>query len=115
MSSDFFVRVHGVKAIAVGGFKDKVLSMFSFPGASVIDTDGYVDTFEKLGVKSTIERLPYSNSASIGVSLVYLENDTLPFEFSAHRFPAALRMDYTPETARHHDKLWAAVAKAVWK
>ncbi|KAG0204549.1 hypothetical protein BGX28_003555 [Mortierella sp. GBA30] len=114
MTSDFFVQ-HGVKAVAVGGHQNTPLSMFSFPGASVLDTDSYIDSFEQLGVKPTIQRLPYENSVAVGVTMVYSGNDTVPLEYNPARFPAFYRLDYNPAIARNHDQLWAAVAKTVWK
>ncbi|KAF9568839.1 hypothetical protein EC968_002860 [Mortierella alpina] len=115
MTSDFFVHRHGVKAVAVGGHQDTPLSMFSFPGASVLDTDSYIDAFEQLGLEPTFQRLPYANSVSVGVTMVYSNNDTVPLEYNSERFPAAFRLDYNPVIARNQDQLWAAVAKAVWK
>ncbi|KAF9367046.1 hypothetical protein CPB97_006459, partial [Podila verticillata] len=115
LTSNYFVHRHGVKAVAVGGHKNTSLSMFSFTGASVMDTDAYIDSFEQLGLKPTIQRLPYANSASVGVALGYLGNDTIPLEYNPARFPAAYRLDYTPATAQNHDQLWAAVAKTAWK
>ncbi|KFH62474.1 hypothetical protein MVEG_11683 [Podila verticillata NRRL 6337] len=115
MTSNYFVHRHGVKAVAVGGHNNTPLSVFSFPGASVLDTDAYIDSFEQLGLKPTIQRLPYANSASVGVTLDYSGNDTVPLEYNPTRFPAAYRLDYTPATAYNHDQLWAAVAKTAWK
>ncbi|KAG0040099.1 hypothetical protein BGZ82_005151 [Podila clonocystis] len=115
MTSDYLVHRHGVKAVAVGGHHNTPLSMFSFPGASVLDTDAYVESFELLGVESPIRRLPYENSVAVGVTLVFSGNDTVPLEYNPSRFPAAYRLDYTPATAHNHDQLWAAVAKTAWK
>ncbi|KAF9959788.1 hypothetical protein BGZ70_008755 [Mortierella alpina] len=115
MTSDYFVHRHGVKAVAVGGHHNTPLSMFSFPGASVLDTDSYVESFEKLGLKPTFQRLPYENSVSVGVTMVYSDNDTVPLEYNSARFPAAFRLDYNPAIARNQDQLWAAVARAAWK
>ncbi|KAG0333687.1 hypothetical protein BG000_008960 [Podila horticola] len=115
MTSDYLVHRHGVKAVAVGGHHNTPLSMFSFPGASVLDTDSYIESFELLGVESPIQRLPYENSVAVGVTLVYSGNDTVPLEYNPARFPAAYRLDYTPATAHNHDQLWAAVAKTAWK
>ncbi|KAF9366823.1 hypothetical protein BGX34_006092 [Mortierella sp. NVP85] len=110
-----FFNAHGVKAVAVGGHKGKPLSMFSFPGASVVDTNEYLSAFEDVGVEQPFQPLPYENSVSIGVRMLYVGNDTQPFEYNPARYPAAHRLDFEPETARHHDKLWAAVAKVAWK
>ncbi|KAG0035589.1 hypothetical protein BGZ81_005567 [Podila clonocystis] len=115
MTSDYLVHRHGVKAVAVGGHHNTPLSMFSFPGASVLDTDSYIEAFESLGVESPIRRLPYENSVAVGVTLVYSGNDTVPLEYNPARFPAAYRLNYTPATAHNHDQLWAAVAKTAWK
>ncbi|KAF9277058.1 hypothetical protein BGZ68_009567 [Mortierella alpina] len=115
MTSDYFVHRHGVKAVAVGGHTNTPLSMFSFPGASVLDTDSYVDSFEQLGLKPTFQRLPYENSVAVGVTMVYSNNDTVPLEYNSARFPAAFRLDYNPDIARRQDLLWAAVAKTAWK
>ncbi|KAF9985731.1 hypothetical protein BGZ75_002567 [Mortierella antarctica] len=114
MTSDYFVHRHGVKAVAVGGHQNTPLSMFSFPGASVLDTDSFVDSFEKLGLKPTFKRLPYENSVSVGVSVIFSNNDTVPLEYNSARFPAAFRLDYNPAIARNQDQLWAAVAKVAW-
>ncbi|KAF9216940.1 hypothetical protein BGZ59_007331 [Podila verticillata] len=115
MTSNYFVHRHGVKAVAVGGHNNTPLSVFSFPGASVLDTDAYIDSFEQLGLEPTIKRLAYENSVAVGVTLVYSGNDTVPLEYNPTRFPAAYRLDYTPATAYNHDQLWAAVAKTAWK
>lgn len=115
MTSDFFVHRHGVQAIAVGGHHGTPLSMFSFPGASVLDTDGYIESFEELGLAAPIQRLPYANSVAVGVTMVYSGEDTVPLEYNPERFPAAHRMDYNTETARNRDQLWGAVARATWK
>ncbi|KAF9301781.1 hypothetical protein BGZ74_006274 [Mortierella antarctica] len=115
MASDYFVHRHGVKAVAVGGHHNAPLSMFSFPGASVLDTDAYVESFELMGVEPPIQRLPYENSIAVGVNFVYSGNDTVPLEYNPARFPAAYRLDYTHATAHNHDQLWVAVAKTAWK
>ncbi|KAF9366778.1 hypothetical protein BGX34_007552 [Mortierella sp. NVP85] len=114
MTSELFVNKHGVKAVAVGGYHGKDLSMFSFAGASVLGHDAIVDTFEELGVPSVMERLPYRNTVNIGVIEVYSGTDTTPLEYNPLRYVAAHRLDYTPETARSHSRLWAAVAKLAW-
>lgn len=114
MTSELFVNKHGVKAVAVGGYHGKDLSMFSFAGASVLGHDKIVDTFEELGVPSVMERLPYQNTVNIGVIEVYSGTDTTPLEYNPERYIAAHRLDYTPQTARSHSHLWAAVAKLAW-
>jgi hypothetical protein len=88
--------------------------MFSFAGASVLGHDKIVDTFEELGVPSVMERLPYQNTVNIGVIEVYSGTDTTPLEYNPERYIAAHRLDYTPQTARSHSHLWAAVAKLAW-
>ncbi|KAG0242589.1 hypothetical protein B0O80DRAFT_497239 [Mortierella sp. GBAus27b] len=114
MTSELFTNKHGVKAVAVGGYSGKALSMFSFAGASVIGQDAIVDTFEQLGVPSTMARLPYRNTVNIGVIEIYSGTDTIPLEYNPQRYIAAHRLDYTPRTARNHDLLWGATAEVAW-
>ncbi|KAF9172585.1 hypothetical protein BGX21_009336 [Mortierella sp. AD011] len=113
MTTDLFVK-HGVKVVGVGGHSKSELSMFSFAGASVIGLDAIVDTFERLSVPSTLARLPYKNQVNIDIIEIYSGNDTTPLEYNPARYAAALRLDYTPETARNHDQLWNAVAETAW-
>ncbi|KAF9352359.1 hypothetical protein BGX26_009823 [Mortierella sp. AD094] len=113
MTSDLFVR-HGVKAVGVGGHSKSELSMFSFAGASVIGLNKIVEAFEQLSVPPTLARLPYKNEVNIDIIEVYSGNDTVPLEYNPARYAAALRLDYTPETARNHDQLWGAVAETAW-
>ncbi|KAF9113498.1 hypothetical protein BGX27_001452 [Mortierella sp. AM989] len=113
MMSDLLVQ-HGVKAVGVGGYSTKDLSMFSFAGASVIGLDSIVEAFEDLGVPATLKRLPYKASAQIGIIEVYGRNDVTPLEYNPARHPAAYRLAYTPETARRHDLLWGSVAQTAW-
>ncbi|KAF9979333.1 hypothetical protein BGZ73_000027 [Actinomortierella ambigua] len=115
MTSDHFVHKHGVRAVGVGGHLRKALSMFSFPGASVVSTDEYIDSFESVGLEAPLQRLPYENAVTVGFRYIVSGNDTQPLEYNPKRYPAALRLDYNPDVARHHDKLWAAVAKTAWK
>ncbi|KAG0001875.1 hypothetical protein BGZ80_010666 [Entomortierella chlamydospora] len=113
MTTDLFVK-HGVKAVGVGGHSKSELSMFSFAGASVIGLDAIVDTFERLSVPPTLARLPYKNQVNVDIIEIYSGNDTIPLEYNPARYAAALRLDYTPETARNHDQLWNAVAETAW-
>ncbi|KAG0245263.1 hypothetical protein BGW41_002732 [Actinomortierella wolfii] len=115
MTSDHLVNTHGIKAVGIGGHHGKALSMFSFPGASVVDIDDYVDAFETLDLEAPIKRLPYENSVAVGFRYVASGNDTQPLEYNPKRFPAAMRLDYNPDVAHHHDKMWVAVAKTAWK
>ncbi|KAF9986999.1 hypothetical protein BGZ75_001184 [Mortierella antarctica] len=114
MFSDLLVTKHGVKAVAVGGHTNKDLSMFSFAGAAVIGLDQVVDAYEKLKIAPALQRLPYTNTVNVGFIEIYSMNDTMPLEYNPARYIAAHRLDYTPETARNHDQLWAAVAGVAW-
>ncbi|KAF9931226.1 hypothetical protein BGZ67_005423 [Mortierella alpina] len=114
MASEHFVREHGVKAVAVGGHVDKELSMFSFAGAAVLSLNDIADAFEKLSVPPNLARLPYKTTVNIAVIEVYSGNDAIPLEYNSERYVAALRLDYTPETARNHDLLWGAVSDTAW-
>ncbi|KAF9995818.1 hypothetical protein BGZ65_008565, partial [Modicella reniformis] len=114
MASELFVNRNGVKAVAVGGYTDKALSMFSFAGASVLGLQGIVDAFKSLGVPPTMASLPYKNVVNIGMIEVYSGKDTIPLEYNPKRYIAAHRLDYTRETARNHDLLWGAVAEIAW-
>ncbi|KAG0213428.1 hypothetical protein BGX28_004484 [Mortierella sp. GBA30] len=58
MFSDHLVSRHGVKAVAIGGYSKKDLSMFSYPGASDYGLDYLVDDFKNLAVSPTLQRLP---------------------------------------------------------
>ncbi|CAO3568920.1 unnamed protein product [Mortierella alpina] len=109
-SYELFAK-HGVKAVAVGGHTNKDLSTFSFAGATVTDLDHIVDASEKLRVTSALQRLLYTSVVSVGFCEVFSMNDTVPLEYNPARHIAAHRLDYTPETARNHDQLWAAVAE----
>ncbi|KAF9992261.1 hypothetical protein BGZ79_003309, partial [Entomortierella chlamydospora] len=113
MMGDLLVR-HGVKAVAVGGYSKKDLSMFSFPGAAVIKLDDIVEAFETLSVPPTLELLPYNNYVQIGIQEIYSEGDETPLEYTPSRYAAAYRLDYTNATATHHDQLWDAAAQTVW-
>jgi hypothetical protein len=108
-----FFNSQGVKAVSVGGHQGKALSMFSFPGASVIDTVSYLTNYDEVGVEPPFKQLSYENEVTMGVNMVYVGNDTQPFEYNPARFPAAHRLNFEPNTARNQDKLWAAVAKAL--
>ncbi|KAF9979629.1 hypothetical protein BGZ75_009411 [Mortierella antarctica] len=114
MASEHFVREHGVKAVAVGGHVDKELSMFSSAGAAVLSLNDIADAFEKLSVPPNLARLPYKTTVNIAVIEVYSGNDAIPLEYNSERYVAALRLDYTPETARNHDLLWGAVSDTAW-
>ncbi|KAF9567718.1 hypothetical protein EC968_003177 [Mortierella alpina] len=114
MFSDHLVSKHGVKAVAVGGHSKKDLSMFSFAGAAVIGLDAIIDAFESLQVPTVLQRLPYTNTVNVGFIEIFSLNDTVPLEYNPARHTAALRLDYTPETARNHDQLWAAAAGVAW-
>ncbi|KAG0246491.1 hypothetical protein B0O80DRAFT_84754 [Mortierella sp. GBAus27b] len=110
-----FFNAQGVKAIAVGGHQGKPLSMFSFPGASVIDAAGYIANYNEVGVEPPFKQLPYENPVTVGVRILYVGNDTQPFEYNPARFPAAHRLNFEPNTAHNQDELWAEVAKVTWK
>ncbi|KAF9948144.1 hypothetical protein BGZ72_009907 [Mortierella alpina] len=114
MFSDLLVSKHGVKAVAVGGHTKKDLSMFSFAGAAVTGLDEVADAFEKLSIPPVLQRLPYTNTVNVGFIEIFSMNDTVPLEYNPARHIAAHRIDYTPETARNHDQLWAAVANVAW-
>ncbi|KAF9287093.1 hypothetical protein BGZ68_002246 [Mortierella alpina] len=114
MFSDMLVTKHGVKAVAVGGFAKKDLSMFSFAGAAVTSLDDVVSTCEALSITPILQRLPYKNTVNVGFIEIFSMNDTVPLEYNPARYVAAHRLDYTPETARNHDQLWAAVAGVAW-
>ncbi|KAF9205477.1 hypothetical protein BGZ49_003966 [Haplosporangium sp. Z 27] len=113
MMSDFFMG-YGVKAVAVGGYYRRELSMFSFPGAAVLKIDDLESAFSVLGVPLNFEPLPYQNWVQFGVVEVYRDNDETPLEYNPVRYPAAYRLDYTNATALHHDQLWGAVAQTAW-
>ncbi|KAG0338409.1 hypothetical protein BG000_004036 [Podila horticola] len=114
MATDIFVSVHGVKAVAVGGYPGDDLSMFSYAGASVKTVDEIVDNFEQLNVTAPFARLPYKGNFRVSIYDVYSKDDTVMLEYNPARHVAAHRLQYTPETARHHDLLWGAVAKTAW-
>ncbi|CAO3569025.1 unnamed protein product [Mortierella alpina] len=114
MFADMLVNRHGVKAVAVGGHTKKDLSMFSYAGAAVTSLDQFVDSFEKLGITPPVQRLPYLNTVNVGFIEIFSGNDTVPLEYNPARHVAAHRLDYTSETARNHDQLWAAVAGVAW-
>jgi hypothetical protein len=114
MFSDHMVNKHGVKAVAVGGYAKKGLSMFSFAGASVLGLDAIVDAFQSLSVPPTLTRLSYKNNVNVGMIEVYSGNDTIPLEYNPARYVAAHRLDYTAKTASHQDLLWGAVAETAW-
>ncbi|KAG0213429.1 hypothetical protein BGX28_004485 [Mortierella sp. GBA30] len=114
MFSELMVSKHGVKAVAVGGYSKKELSMFSFAGASVFGLDQLVGEFEKLSVPPTLQYLPYKGTVRVSMIEVYSMNDTIPLEYNPSRYVAAHHIDYTPETARNHDQLWGAVAETAW-
>ncbi|KAF9205476.1 hypothetical protein BGZ49_003965 [Haplosporangium sp. Z 27] len=113
MMTDFFMG-YGVKAVAVGGYRQRELSMFSFPGAAVIKIDDLESTFTELGLTPNFAPLPYQNFVQFGVVEVYSGNDETPLEYNPVRYPAAYRLDYTPTTALEHDQLWGAVAQTAW-
>ncbi|KAG9322428.1 hypothetical protein KVV02_004782, partial [Mortierella alpina] len=114
MVNEHFVREHGVKAVAVGGHVDKGLPMLSFAGAAVLGLNDIAGAFERLSVLPTLARLPYKSTVNIAAIELYSGNDTIPLEYNSERYVAALRLDYTPETARNHDLLWGAVADTAW-
>ncbi|KAF9968208.1 hypothetical protein BGZ70_005889 [Mortierella alpina] len=114
MFADLLVNRHGVKAVAVGGHTKKDLSMFSYAGAAVTSLDQFVDSFEALGLTPPLQRLPYTNTVNVGFIELFSGNETVPLEYDPARHVAAHRLDYTPETARNHDQLWAAVAGVAW-
>ncbi|KAF9197195.1 hypothetical protein BGZ49_002516, partial [Haplosporangium sp. Z 27] len=113
MMPDFFT-VYGVKVVAVGGYRQRELSMYSFPGASVLKYDTLELTFELLGVTPNFAPLPYQNLVQFGVIGIYRENDAIPSEYNPSRYPAAYHIDYTNSTALHHGQLWGAVAQTAW-
>ncbi|KAF9354815.1 hypothetical protein BGX26_007343 [Mortierella sp. AD094] len=113
MMGDLLVR-YGVKAVAVGGYSKKDLSMFSFPGAAVIKLDAIVETFDTLDVPATLALLPYNNYVQVGVIEVYSEGDVTPLEYTPSRYTAAYHLDYINATAINHDQLWDAVAQTAW-
>ncbi|KAG0346427.1 hypothetical protein BG005_000744 [Podila minutissima] len=114
MATDIFVSVHGVKAVAVGGYPGDDLSMFSYAGASVKTVDEIIGNFEELNVTAPFARLPYKGNFRVTIYDVYSRDDTVMLEYNPARHVAAHRLQYTPETARHHDLLWGAVAKTAW-
>ncbi|KAG0035879.1 hypothetical protein BGZ82_005013 [Podila clonocystis] len=114
MAADIFVSVHGVKAVAVGGYPGDDLSMFSYAGASVKTLDEIMGNFDELNVTAPFARLPYKGTFRVTIYDVYSRDDTVMLEYNPARHVAAHRLQYTPETARHHDLLWGAVAKTAW-
>lgn len=114
MATDIFVSVHGVKAVAVGGYPGDDLSMFSYAGASVKSLDEIAGDFEKLNVTTPFARLPYKGNFRISIYDVYSKDDTVMLEYNPARHVAAHRLQYTPETSKRHDLLWGAVAKTAW-
>ncbi|KAF9377777.1 hypothetical protein CPB97_009942 [Podila verticillata] len=114
MTTDHFVSRHGVKAVAVGGFSGLALSMFSFAGASVIALSDIVKSYSDLKVAAPLANLPYKGNYRCGVIEAYSGDDTMTLEYNPARHSAAYRLDYTPDTARHQDKLWGATATTAW-
>ncbi|KAF9967359.1 hypothetical protein BGZ70_009821 [Mortierella alpina] len=56
-------------------------------------------------------RLPYTNTVNVGFIKLFSGNDTVPPGHNPARHVAAHRLDYTAETARNYDQLWAAAAE----
>ncbi|KAI9239985.1 MAG: hypothetical protein BYD32DRAFT_459222 [Podila humilis] len=113
MTADKFVSRHGVKAMAVGGFNGLALSMFSFAGAASIALDVIVEAYTDLKVAAPLANLPYKGTYRCGFIEV-VSGDTTALEYNPAYYSAAYRLDYTPETARHQDKLWGAVSATAW-
>ncbi|KAF9380396.1 hypothetical protein CPC16_010342 [Podila verticillata] len=114
MTAEHFVSRHGVKAVAVGGFSGLALSMFSFAGASVIALNDIVQSYTGLKIAAPLAKLPYKGNYRCGVIEAYSGDDTMTLEYNPARYSAAYRLDYTPDTARHQDKLWGATATTAW-
>ncbi|KAF9414305.1 hypothetical protein BGZ94_000440 [Podila epigama] len=113
MTTDFFVARHGVKAVAVGGHSGSALSMFSFAGASVLSHEDIIKAFEELNLPAPMGHIPYSGVFRASSGLAYTSEGTM-LEYDPSHHSAAYRLDYTPDTARHHDQLWDAVADVAW-
>ncbi|KAF9377782.1 hypothetical protein CPB97_009947 [Podila verticillata] len=113
MTADHFVSRHGVKAVAVGGFSGLALSMFSFAGAASVALDEIVKAYTDLKVAAPLANLPYKGTYRCGFIEV-ISGDSTALEYSPAHYSAAYRLDYTPKTARHQDKLWGAVSATAW-
>ncbi|KAG0243103.1 hypothetical protein BGW41_002965 [Actinomortierella wolfii] len=115
MSLNRLKNRHGVASYAIGGRAHEDLSLFSFAGASVYGLDDLITDFETLKVDSPLRRMRYRGIYRVPVMEFFQENDPVPIEFHPSLYKADFHLDYTPETARHHEKFWEIIADNHWK
>ncbi|KAF9969890.1 hypothetical protein BGZ73_007559 [Actinomortierella ambigua] len=106
---------HGVASYAIGGRVGEDLSLFSFAGASVYGLDDLLTDFEKLGVDAPMRRMRYRGIYRVPVMEFFQEDDPVPIEYHPSLYKADFHLDYTPETARNHERFWELVADNHWK
>ncbi|KAG0251989.1 hypothetical protein DFQ27_008337 [Actinomortierella ambigua] len=115
MSLNRLKNRHGVASYAIGGRAKEDLSLFSFAGASVYGLDDLLNDFESLGVDAPMRRMLYRGIYRVPVMEFFQENDPVPIEYHPSLYKADFHLDYTPETARHHEKFWELIADNHWK
>ncbi|KAF9961970.1 hypothetical protein BGZ72_000593 [Mortierella alpina] len=114
LSTHMFSAYKNVSVTAVGGFKDRPLSMFSFIGGVVQDLDMTLETYEGFKVKTTMNKLPYSAWLRLPITLKYAQNSSIPLEYDPALTQANRRLDFDPKNARDRVAMWIQVAIKAW-